>query len=61
MTQELVLGVLLSGLLGLLWVMALAIWENEPATSEHGASESASHNKDVPQGEGALKHHTIAA
>jgi hypothetical protein len=61
MTQELVLGVLLSGLLGLLWVMALAIWDNKPSISEHGASESARHSDEIPQGEGALKHQTIAA
>lgn len=61
MTQELVIGVLLSGLLGLLWVMTLAIWENKHSTSERGESESASRNDDVRQGKGALKHHTFAA
>jgi len=61
MTQELVLGVLLSGLLGLLWVMTLAIWENKHSTGERGESESASRNDDVRQGKRALKHHTFAA
>ncbi|HKY72200.1 MAG TPA: hypothetical protein VJL88_09800 [Nitrospira sp.] len=59
MTQELVLGVLLSGLLGLLWLMTLAIWENKHSTSERSESESASHHDDVSRGKGALK--TFAA
>jgi hypothetical protein len=61
MTQELVLGVLLSGLLGLLWVMTLAIWDNKHSTGERREPESARHKDEVPRGEGALKHHTFAA
>ena len=61
MTQDLVIGVLLSGLLGLLWVMALAIWDNKPSTSEHGELGSTSHSDEIPHGEGALKRRTIAA
>jgi hypothetical protein len=58
MTQELVLGVLLSGLLGLLWVMRLAMRE-EPATSHE--AESSDSKDDVEHRERAIKHQTIAA
>ncbi len=58
MTQELVLGVLLSGLLGLLWVMRLAMREEQGTTHE---AESSGGNDDVEHRERALKHQTIAA
>jgi hypothetical protein len=58
MTQELVLGVLLSGLLGLLWVMRLAMQEEPGSTHE---AESSGGNDDVEHHERALKQHTIAA
>ena len=58
MTQELVLGVLLSGLLGLLWVMRLAMREEPGNTHE---AESSGANDDVEHRERALKHQTIAA
>lgn len=58
MTQELVLGVLLSGLLGLLWVMRLAMQEDSESRHE---AESSGETDDVERHETALKHHTIAA
>lgn len=56
MTQELVIGVLLSGLIGLVWVMALAIGDSKHAAG-HAHEPDASGNGD----EGALKHQTIVA
>ncbi len=61
MTQELVLAGLLTGLIGLGWVMMLAV-----ADSKHGArstreSEPSGNNDERQHGEGALKHQTIAA
>ena len=58
MTQELVLGVLLSGLLGLLWVMRLAMAEERGSTHE---AESSGGNDDVEHRDRALKQHTITA
>jgi hypothetical protein len=62
MTQELVLGVLLTGLVGLIWIMALSIIDGD---------QPASHNQDLgtspeqPQGgqltPDRLKKRTIAA
>ena len=60
MTQELVLIVLLSGLIGLIWVMTLAIWEGKHQAA-HQESESSGASDDVAHGEGVLKHQTIAA
>ena len=59
MTQELVLGVLLSGLIGLLWVMTLAMREGERRTRQE--SEASTANTDGEQGKRALKHGIIAA
>lgn len=56
MTQELVIGVLLSGLIGLVWVMTLAIGDSKHAAGQAHDPEG-SGNGD----EGALKHQTIAA
>jgi hypothetical protein len=59
MTQELVLGVLLSGLIGLLWVMTLAMREGEHRTSQE--SEASTPSNDGQHGKSALKHGIIAA
>jgi hypothetical protein len=61
MTQELVLGGLLTGLIGLVWVMTLAISEGKQAAGQAGESESSGSSDDRQHREGALKHQTIAA
>ena len=61
MTQELVLGGLLSGLIGLVWVMTLAIWEGKHAAGQSHEPESSGKNDDRQHREGTLKHQTIAA
>jgi hypothetical protein len=60
MTQELVLAGLLSGLIGLLWVMTIAIGESKHAVGQAHESDP-SGNSEEPHGESALKHHTMAA
>ena len=59
MTQELVLGVLLSGLIGLLWVMTLAMREEEHRSRPE--SEASAPNNDGQHSKSALKHGIIAA
>ena len=59
MTQELVLVVLLSGLLGLVWVMTLAMWEGKRPKAETQKSEGSSHSNEAHKG--ALKHQSVAA
>lgn len=61
MTQELVLAVLLTGLIGLLWVMRLAAGESKHASGEAHESKPSGNSEDIQHGEGALKHQTIAA
>ena len=61
MTQELVLVGLLSGLLGLLWVMRLAVAESKHASGQAHESEPSGTSDDIQHGEGTLKHQTIAA
>ena len=61
MTQELVLAGLLTGLLGLLWVMTLAIEERKHASGQAHESEPSGTSDDNQHGEGALKHQTSAA
>ena len=61
MTQELVLGGLLTGLIGLVWVMTLAISESKQAAGQARESESSGKSDDRQHREGALKHQTIAA
>ena len=61
MTQELVLVVLLSGLLGLVWVMTLAIWENKHTNAQTQESDHSRHSDDMQHGESALKRHATAA
>jgi hypothetical protein len=57
MTQELVLAALVSGLLGLLWVMRLAVVEGNDQPEQHQDSETSGDN----DRETALKHQTVAA
>ena len=59
MTQELVLVVLLSGLLGLVWVMTLAVWEGKQPKTETQESEGSSHSNEGHKG--GLKHQSVAA
>ena len=61
MTQELVLGGLLTGLIGLIWVMTIAIWEGKQRTGHTQESEASDNRDDLQHREGALKHQTIAA
>jgi hypothetical protein len=61
MTQELVLGGLLTGLIGLLWVMTIAIREGKHAAGRAHESEHSGGNDELQHREGALKHQTIAA
>jgi len=61
MTQELVLAGLLTGLIGLLWVMRLAAVEGKRASGQAHEPEPSSNSDEVQRGEGALKHQTIAA
>ena len=61
MTQELVLVGLLSGLVGLLWVMRLAAEESKPASGQGHKSEPSGNSDDIHHGEGALKHQTMTA
>jgi len=61
MTQELVLVILLSGLLGLVWVMTLAIWEGKRTTEQSQEPKHSSHHEDLQRAERTLKHHSAAA
>ena len=61
MTQELVLAALLSGLIGLIWVMRLAVAESKHASGQAHESEPSGNSDDIQHGEGTLKHQTIAA
>lgn len=61
MTQELVLAGLLTGLIGLVWVMTLAISEGKhPAGQAHGSEPSGDTDERQHQ-EGTLKQQTITA
>ena len=59
MTQELVLVVLLSGLLGLVWVMTLTVWEGKQPKAESQESEGSSPRHEGHKG--APKHQSVAA
>ena len=61
MTQELVLAALLSGLIGLIWVMRLAVEESKHASGQAHESKPSGNSDDIQHGEGSLKHQTIAA
>ncbi len=61
MTQELVLVVLLTGLLGLIWIMTLGtIDEDDAGAQRHEPEPSSSHADDAQHPESALHRHTIA-
>lgn len=61
MTQELILVALLSGLIGLIWVMRLAAEESKPASGQAHESEPSGNSDDIHHREGALKHQTMIA
>jgi hypothetical protein len=62
MTQELVLVVLLSGLVGLIWVMTVAILSgDQPRARGHETGTSSGQRDDGQHREGGLKRRTIAA
>jgi len=60
MTQELILVVLLSGLVGLIWVMTVSILAGDhQAAKSHETSSG--HRDDAQHQDHGLKRHTIAA
>ena len=62
MTQELVLVVLLSGLVGLIWVMTVAILSSDqPRARGHETGISSGQRDDGQRRDGGLKRRTIAA
>ena len=62
MTQELVLVVLLTGLIGLIWIMTLgSIDEDHPNQQSQEPESASNHNEDAQRPESALNHQTIAA
>ena len=61
MTQELVLGGLLTGLIGLIWVMTFAIREGKHEAGQAHQSEPSGNSDERQHREGDLKHQTIAA
>jgi hypothetical protein len=61
-TQELVLVVLLTGLVGLIWVMTVAIVAGDhPTTRSHETGTSSGDRDDAQHPDGGLKRHTMAA
>ena len=60
MTQELVLVVLLTGLLGLIWIMALGTMDNDDAGAQSHEPETAS-TQDSAHPESALNRRTMTA
>ena len=61
MTQELVLAGLLTGLIGLVWVMTLAIWDGKQTAGQAHDSEPSGDNEERHHRKGALRQQTIAA
>lgn len=61
MTQELVLAGLLTGLIGLVWVMTLAIAEGKHTAGHAHGSKPSGDSDESQHREGALKQQTIAA
>ena len=59
MTQELILAVLLSGLVGLVWVMTVSVVGGDRHAAD-GHDDSSEHRDDAPHQDRELKH-TIAA
>lgn len=64
MTQELVLGVLLAGFVGLVWAMTVSVlWtDREPqASKEPRSAASSQQNDDAKIDQRAAEHQTVAA
>lgn len=61
MTQELVLVVLLTGLLGLIWIMTLGTMDNDDAGAQSHEPETASSQTDDAHPKSALNRRTITA
>jgi hypothetical protein len=61
MTQELILGVLLTGLVGLVWVMTLAIVDDDHQPAKRHEPGTSGHRDDTQHQDSELKRHTIAA
>ena len=61
MTQELVLVVLLTGLLGLIWIMTLGTMDNDESGAQSHEPETASTQTDNAQPKNALNRHTMTA
>ncbi len=62
MTQELVVGVLLTGLVGLIWIMALSVIDGDlPAPSQNDLGTSPERPADDQLSHDRLKQRTIAA
>jgi hypothetical protein len=61
MTQELVLVVLLTGLLGLIWIMTLGTVDEEDAGGQNHEPETASSQTDDAHPKSALNRRTITA
>jgi hypothetical protein len=61
MTQELVLVVLLTGLLGLIWIMTLGTVDEESAAGQNHEPETASTQTDDAHPKSALNRRTITA
>ena len=59
MTQELILAVLLTGLVGLIWVMTLAILAGDHQTGKNYGTSSG--QRDAAQQDRVMKRRTIAA
>jgi hypothetical protein len=58
-TQELILAVLLTGLVGLIWVMTVAVLAGDHQTGKnHGTSSG---QRDAAQQDSGMKRRTIAA
>jgi len=61
MTQELVLVVLLTGLLGLIWIMTLGTVDEDNAGGQNHEPETASTQTDDAHPKSALNRRTVAA
>jgi hypothetical protein len=61
MTQELVLVVLLTGLLGLIWIMTLGTVDEDDAGGQNHEPETASTQSDDARPKSALNRRTITA
>jgi hypothetical protein len=61
MTQELVLVVLLTGLLGLIWILTLGTVDEDDAGGQTHEPETASSQTDDAHPESALNRRTVAA